>query len=184
MRIGAAILVGGTSRRMGSPKQHVPLPSGESLGEGMVRLARTVADIVIGAGPAGALDGIEMVGDLETHQGMGPLAGVEAALASARADRWLILPCDMPWLGCELLRSMIDHPTKGCVTLQGAGPLPLRIDIDELESVSAALDRGSLAVRELPCVCAAVEVPVRDPACLHDVDRPEDLQDRSRRPRP
>jgi molybdopterin-guanine dinucleotide biosynthesis protein A len=38
----------------------------------------------------------------------GPLAGVQSALAVTSATHLLILPCDTPWVGRDLLKRMID----------------------------------------------------------------------------
>ena len=178
---GAVVLAGGKSRRMGSPKHTCVLPSGMTMGAHMVALGKAVADLVVVAGPVesvhdGTMGDIEIMPDLRGHVGLGPLAGIEAALASGRAKRWLVLPCDMPHLTTALVTALRDHPTNGAVVLQGAGPLPLRIDSTLLTTVTAAIEAGALAVRHLQCVRAAAEVPVPNPALIQDVDSPADLR--------
>ena len=163
---------------MGTPKHTCMLASGITMGAHMAALASTIADVVLTAGGAEAMhdcDMVDAVPDLVGHVGLGPLAGIEAALASGRAERWIVLPCDMPHLTTALLRDLRDHQHDGVVVLQGCGPLPLRINTTDLSEVTTALDMGTLAVRHLPCVRTAAEVAVSNPACLQDVDRPADL---------
>ncbi|MCH2135329.1 MAG: NTP transferase domain-containing protein [Phycisphaerales bacterium] len=184
MTFGVAILVGGASRRMGTPKQHAKLPDGTSLGQRVMQLATGVSDLVVACGPAGALTGVEALPDLAVHAGLGPLAGIETVLMSNRADRWLVLPCDMPWLQQSQLASMRDYESEGCVMLEGCGPLPLRIDTSALGQVQEALEQRRLALKHLPCVRAAACLPVPDASTIRDADRPGDLMGRSSRPRP
>ncbi len=146
----------------------------------MVALGQSVADVVVVAGPVDSVDhstmgDVEVVPDLQGHVGLGPLAGIEAALTSGVAKRWLVLPCDMPLLTTALLLNLREHPTNGAVVLQGSGPLPLRIDSALLSMVTAALDSDALAVRDLECVRTAAQVRVEDTALIQDVDRPRDL---------
>ena len=128
-RLLGAVLAGGESRRFGSPKAHARLH-----GRPLWRLAAdrlravcprvvVVADdsrTFLGRADAGAGNGVRETGaDLETgpnvevvedrSPGMGPLGGVDAALAlaaNAGLDGVLVLAVDMPWVPEEALRRL------------------------------------------------------------------------------
>lgn len=55
--------------------------------------------------------GIPIVPDLAP--GLGPLAGIAAALAHARHSACLVVACDMPFLNPALLRHMVERPRSG-----------------------------------------------------------------------
>jgi molybdopterin-guanine dinucleotide biosynthesis protein A len=170
----AAILAGGTARRMGAPKQHHPLPDGTPMGERMLALARAVADPVVIAGPVDCMPDCVCIPDNDDFKGDGPLAGIEAALASNLAERWLVLPCDMPFLTVTLLNAMRDC-TAPSVVLQGAGPLPMVLSSDALPAVREALRQGRRALRDLDCVRTAHAIPVADLTHVRDIDSPDDI---------
>jgi molybdopterin-guanine dinucleotide biosynthesis protein A len=179
--IGVAILIGGASRRMGTPKHTCTLPTGITMGATMASLADTIADTVVIAGSTttthiGPMANIQCVSDMAHHIGQGPLAGIEAVLASGLARTWIVLPCDMPYLTVDLLCALRDHSSLGAVVLEGAGPLPLRINTTHLGEVTKALNEGRRAIRHLPCLRHAAQVPVADATLIQDVDCPEDLR--------
>jgi len=120
-----AVLAGGMSRRMGVPKATLRLPDGRSMLEAAVAALLPICDRVamVGGNPEWLADlslQIEYFPDI--HPGEGPLAGIEAALASCcRTDvspavlgGCLIVGCDQPCLRTELLGRLIegnpDHP--------------------------------------------------------------------------
>ena len=166
----AALLVGGQARRMGSPKQHIALDDGCTMGERMLALARSVAPLVVAAGPANAMDDVQCLPDNDLYRGKGPMAGLESILASTLAHQWLILPCDMPFLPIALLRAMREHPGDDAVVLQHAGPLPMRLHMNHLRQVRSALETDQRALRHLPAIKQAVHIDVDDPSCLRDID--------------
>ena len=170
----AAVLAGGSARRMGSPKQHHQLPGDTPMGERMLTLAHATAEHVVVAGPADCMSGSVCIPDNDEFNGDGPLAGIEAVLASDLAERWLVLPCDMPFLTEALLTAMRDC-TASSVVLEGAGPLPLVLSSEELAAVRNALRQGRRAVRDLNCVRTAHAIAVADVSQLRDIDTPDDV---------
>lgn len=131
VRLLGAVLAGGESRRFGSPKAHARLH-----GRPLWRLAAdrlravcprvvVVADdsgTFLGRADAGVGNGVRETGaDLETgtdvevvedrSPGMGPLGGVDAALAlaaNAGLDGVLVLAVDMPWVPEEALHQLVE----------------------------------------------------------------------------
>jgi molybdopterin-guanine dinucleotide biosynthesis protein A len=100
-RLIVAVLAGGEGRRMGGAKALRPFRGQPLLAHALAQARRwsdEVAVVVRDLGQAGAADAPLILDrpDIE-----GPLAGLAAALAHARAagaERLLTLPCDMPML--------------------------------------------------------------------------------------
>ena len=121
----------------------------------------------------------------------GPLAGIEAGLHAARHPRVFVAAGDMPFLPEEVVRSLLGRLARRrapAVVPRCGGrlhPLCAAYDRDAtLPAVSAALDRGVRAVREvvgaLPGVLYVEEPELRafgDPErFLTNVNSPEDLE--------
>ena len=70
-----AILIGGQSKRMGSPKHLVELPNGKTMLEQMLDFALRTADNVVISG--GDVDGYISIHDNREKQG--PVSGIEAS---------------------------------------------------------------------------------------------------------
>jgi len=170
-RLTGILLVGGASRRFGSPKALAVL-DGETLADRAWRVLGDACEERLAVGKAAdALplpfpvldDGAEL---------RAPLAGIVAALRAARHDVCVVLPVDCPLVTPALLRALGDACADAAVTQ--TGPLP------------AAYARGALPVLERrlaagePCLRGALaELDPRtieaDPTLLANVNRPEDL---------
>lgn len=106
MQAAGFVLVGGRSSRMGRDKALLEWHS-HALVEEVARKVRSVAGNVALVGRPeryGAL-GLECLPDV--RPGLGPLAGIEAALESGRAELNLITACDMPGLEADWLRRLL-----------------------------------------------------------------------------
>jgi len=105
----AGVLIGGRSRRMGSPKALLEFPDGRTLVEHVVESARAVAAEVCLLGELTplppALAGVAALADYVP--GGGPLAGL-AALMQHAPERWgLLVACDMPRLAPPVLERLL-----------------------------------------------------------------------------
>lgn len=109
------VLAGGASRRMGRPKASLQL-DGESMLDRQIRLLRSVARrvMVVGGGPAGYLDRVDVpiVADIVAMRG--PLGGIYTALLRTRTELSLVLGCDLPFatrnlLACLMLRATAER---------------------------------------------------------------------------
>jgi len=189
------ILTGGAGRRMGGRKLERRLPGGVRLLDAAAATLRAAGpDAVLAVGrppgdsvgvPAGSPDALETTsGPLpvipDQRPGAGPLAGLDAGLAAARArgaSRLLVIPCDMPWLDAKDLRRLAGHVAP--LVHPSTGGLPLAADVtpELAAAVRAALDAGRRRLRDLLAAEGAVVVPVTgDAAARHaNVNRPEDL---------
>jgi molybdenum cofactor guanylyltransferase len=148
------VLVGGRSSRMGRDKALLPWnsrPMVEEIAEGVAAAAGSVA-LVGEPERYGNLD-FERIADLRCA--MGPLAGIEAALASGRAELNLIIACDMPSVEtCWLVRllQMAESSASQCVATCHSSmihPLCAVYRSNCLAKVRSALDARRLKTQEL-----------------------------------
>ena len=168
------LLIGGASRRFGSPKA-LAILDGEMLAE----LAWRVLGEACGERLA--------VGKLEDHLSLpfvvhddgierrAPLAGVIAALRLATTDVCVFLPVDCPRVTPALLLALADA-CSGDAAVPQTGPLPGAYRRTALPVLEQRLDAGEFSLRDaLPLLDAAV-VHV-DPALLANVNTPDDLRE-------
>jgi molybdopterin-guanine dinucleotide biosynthesis protein A len=147
--LGAVILTGGASRRMGADKA-AELWRGVRAVDRIAETARAC-----GAAPvitAGGVDyGLATVADLTLAAG--PVGGVLAGAAALRAagcDRGLFLAADAPTLSPDDVELLLERPSPGA-TFEGLH-LPFVIDLDALPPDAAegwplarVLERAGLA---------------------------------------
>lgn len=128
--IVGGLLLGGESRRFGSPKQ-LALWGGITLAErGAAALGEMAGDVVLlGAGdvPPG-LAGIERIDDIPDTRG--PIAGLIAGLAAHPGRALLALACDQPLVGRAELAWLLERRRGGVIAVvarwdeAGIEPLP------------------------------------------------------------
>jgi molybdopterin-guanine dinucleotide biosynthesis protein A len=160
--VTGVLLVGGASRRFGSPKALVRL-GGETLAE---RAWRSLAwcDERLAVGKADELELPFPVLDDEAEE-QAPIFGVRAGLRAARHERCLVLPVDLPLITEDALRLL----ARGRAVPQ-TGPLPGAYERGLLREIEARIGRGDLTLRGLnPRV---VEL---DEMLLENVNTPADL---------
>ncbi len=134
-----AILIGGQSKRMGSPKHLVTLPNGKTMLDMMLAFAKTVSDTIVILG--GDVDGQRCVHDLREQQG--PVAGIEALLHSGIDTRYLVVGCDMPNLTKKDVEPLLELDSTAVFSFEDQMlGLPLLIKSDELSNCTAYLDSG------------------------------------------
>ena len=149
--IGAFILAGGQSSRMGSEKGLLPF-AGKPLVLRMARLVEFAGDAPIIIGPPGKFGGIgfRVVADDRRGLGIGggPLVGISTALRVATRGWNLIVACDLPFLTREWLEFLIaralDSPADVVIPLNERGYEPLCAMYRQRchPAIAAALARG------------------------------------------
>jgi molybdenum cofactor guanylyltransferase len=173
-RLTGVLLVGGASRRFGSPKALARL-EGETLAERAWRVLGAACDERIAVGKhADALtlpfplldDGTDV---------RAPIAGVVAGLRAAQADVCVFLPVDCPLVSAESLRLLAAaapaHPATG--------PLPGAYRRSSLPLVEQKLERGDYTLRDLEAT--VVELDARELANVNTPDELTTLSDAVRR---
>ena len=95
MKIGAVILVGGKSRRMGADKAALTY-EGQSFLERITKELGCFDEIVLSVGDNRKYKefGLPVVKDI--YPGCGPLGGLHAALCACKSDALFCIACDMP----------------------------------------------------------------------------------------
>jgi len=114
----AAVLIGGRSSRMGSPKTLLRA-GGESVLERIVAAAGEVSREVVLVGeaplPAGELSAMQRIQDAPGVEG--PLGGLLAALRSRPRTTWIVLSCDAPLLSADALRWLLAQAKPGVIAV-------------------------------------------------------------------
>jgi molybdopterin-guanine dinucleotide biosynthesis protein A len=185
--VPAVILAGGQGRRMGGAKAFVPLAGRPLIAHVIDRIAPQCRVLAVNSN-AGAEDfaaqGIDLplVPDAVDLRGMGPLAGIWAAMTWAVAggfDKVLTVPVDTPFLPVDLAARLsgADAPLALAQTEDGLHgtcglwPVALR------DPLRAALEQGQRKVTDFTAQHGAVGVRFDDtqPPPFFNVNRPEDL---------
>lgn len=139
--VTGVLLVGGASRRFGSPKALARL-GGETLAERAWR-ALAWCDERIAVGKAGELAlPFPVLDDGTTERA--PIFGLRAALRIARHEACVVLPVDVPLVTEELLRALARARA-----VPQTGPLPGAYGRDLLPAIESRIAAGDLSLRGL-----------------------------------
>ena len=156
--IAAVVLAGGASSRMGRPKALLPFA-------GVPLAARAIARLKPQAGvvylnlrepdPAFESFGASFVFDSPRWRGAGPLAGIAAALARAKAEGFAYLattPCDAPFSPPDLVASLMRPIAAGAraavaVSRYGLEPMFALWPVEAILAVEASLETGRASPR-------------------------------------
>ena len=150
------LLVGGQSRRFGSPKELAEY-RGETLREHAWRLLGEACDERIAVGRGGLQD-----------PGTGPVAAIAAGLRAATHELVVVVPVDMPLLTAEALHALADVCRDAAISQ--AGPLPCAIRRTALPE----LEHGERRLRSVLEQLDTVVVTLADDM-LANVNEPRDL---------
>ncbi|MET3574161.1 molybdenum cofactor guanylyltransferase [Bhargavaea ullalensis] len=111
------VLAGGESRRYGSPKAFAELDGRPFWRRAAEALAEAgCSPVVISVRPEhlGRMDGgFCTVTDEAEFAGDGPLAGIYSAMEAFPDERYVILPCDMPFIGPEEAARLMELALRG-----------------------------------------------------------------------
>jgi molybdenum cofactor guanylyltransferase len=165
------LLVGGASRRFGSPKA-LALFEGETLAERAWRTVGRACDVPIAVGKRDELELPFPILDDGAEDVRAPLAGIVAGLRSTTTDIAVVLPVDLPLVEPDHLRALAEACADAAVPQ--TGPLPCALRLTTLPVLEGALSRRQLALRAAfaPLATCVVEL---DPAVLANVNTREDL---------
>jgi molybdopterin-guanine dinucleotide biosynthesis protein A len=171
--VTGVLLVGGASRRFGSPKALARF-QGEVLGERAHRLLDEAFGRVLVVGKAG--DDLTLPFDVvdDGSELRAPIVGLVAALRHAETDVCVVLPTDMPLVSADLLRRLAGEVEGFDAAVPQSGPLPGAYR----KSAVPVLERR-VAAGELALYRALEELSVRvvemDDEELRNVNTPADL---------
>ncbi len=155
--ISAFIQAGGLSTRMGRNKALLPL-GGKRCLEWVIAAARAVTPeiTVITSDPCvrGICQKAEIAVASDLYEGVGPLAGLHAALVRCRREAALILACDLPFLTGAFLGRLVEafQGVEALIPLDAQGrpqPLCAVYAVACLPKVTEAIERGERRMTRL-----------------------------------
>jgi molybdopterin-guanine dinucleotide biosynthesis protein A len=182
--VAGAVLAGGASRRMGRPKEGLPLR------DGRVMLAHTLEALrgacgrvaVVGACAGASLEHEPAVHHVRDERpGEGPLGGLVSLLASGLASGYLLAACDQPLLTPALLRRLLGgDPARACFFRTPDGrqldPFPGYFPAALLPAARADFDAGQRSMRRFTAAQDPqwINLAPHEMGLLLDLDTPEE----------
>jgi molybdopterin-guanine dinucleotide biosynthesis protein A len=166
--LGAIILAGGKSRRMGRTKGLIKV-EGVSMLRRAWNLARAATPCV-------------WVVRRDRIPGLGPIGGIFTALHACDKEWLLILPCDMPFLQPETVSRLVNFTrssVKARFTATSEGPgFPILLHRGNLAIIQAMLDKNELSLRKLfeRTQAELYELPAGSESELRNCNTPDDLR--------
>ena len=157
VRLGV-VLCGGASRRMGEDKARLELDGRTLLEHALRTLSSVCPAVVLAVGERDRYEELGVPRVLDREPGLGPLAGLESALAhlfQAGGELLCVLACDMPRANAEVFRALLTRiEATGadlCLarTEDGMEPLLGVYRRTALDPIRRALTRGDLALRSI-----------------------------------
>lgn len=166
------LLAGGLSRRFGSPKAFAKI-DGDYFYEKAHRALESLCDDVVIVAREELLPlfpaSLDVITDLPAIAGKGPLAGICTAMKLRPAEDYLLLPCDMPFIGPPeaLALKRLANPEVSVTAVQTANeriPLFSSWSGNFAAELEQAIFNGNLSVFDF---LAALETDWIDAARIH-----------------
>jgi len=191
LKVVGVILTGGMSRRFGSPKAFATYEGQMFYEIAAQRLAPFVDKIVISTSlellprwkEIEDISPIEIVTDEEKFAGEGPLSGIYSTMAAVDADYYLVLPCDMPFIGSEIIQELVNNENSAeVISFQSQNrkhPLVGLYNRSNFEQLSSFLELGNRRVMDYLDTVETSWITVK-PGCewmFQNINQPGNLQD-------
>jgi len=188
-RIAAAILAGGgAARHDGFPKGLLEVAPGTSIIDVEIRQLTScgLEEVIIVTNDSESYRHCEAQIVPDLRSGIGPLAGIEAALAhyGQSHDATLFLPCDLPGITSNeiscLQAAFASNPALVAVGVTSDllwEPLCTVVHNDLLKTVSQAIEDGQRRPQRLWRELGAITVHFEDATPFFNVNTPQDLAD-------
>lgn len=196
------ILAGGASRRFGAPKALAVVGGRRIVDRVLDALAEAVPEVVVSANDAELYDDLDLAVIPDRRPGIGPLAGIHAALHHAVERGWpgaLVVACDLPYVTADVLRLIVRRasvsPAQAIVPeshdRRGVEPLCAFYSVDCIPVVEAMIAEGELRAHVLLERARTERIPLADVAAVgdprllfHNVNTVSDLDEGERRTGP
>jgi len=187
LKIAAAILAGGNSRRLGGlAKGTIKTGNGVSIIDKLIKeLAMSdISDIVIVANDSTSYRnyGVKIISDIRV--GIGPIGGIEAGLVhfTGQADAVMFVPCDMPNITAkemsDLKQAFIETDSP-VVFAETPGfflhPLCAIVHNGLKGKISSAIDNGQRKIRDVWRQAKAVTVHFPEKNAFFNINDLADL---------
>ena len=176
--VSAAILAGGSSKRMGTKKAELKLGDQTLLEITVQKLQKMgIKDIMI-SGYDEAVSGTRAVKDIYT--GKGPIAGVHASLKAAEKPACLIVGVDTPFLPAEVLTGLVEAhegPATVLKTSEHIEPLIAVYDADLAARAEELIQKDDWSLQRMTNNPEVKKVEFTgDPDLLLNCNTPEDYE--------
>jgi molybdopterin-guanine dinucleotide biosynthesis protein A len=150
----AAILAGGHARRFGGLDKSRLVVGGRTIIARQLDVLQHVAGEVFVVGPTdGRFADLHVAVHADVLAGCGALGGLHAALAAARADRVLVVACDLPFLEVAVMSRLVGlvagHDAAWVRGPRGPEPLVACYDRRVLGLIGDRLASGERRVGDL-----------------------------------
>ena len=181
------VLAGGQSSRMGTDKAAIEIGGRTLLDQAVTMLGSLVDAVYVGVRADQATDGLRsrFPSIIDAPGIGGPAASLVAASRRDPGAAWLVVACDMPGLGRDLLAGLVAarDPARGGTAWRGADgtlPEPLCAIWEPATLARLAEETGKAGTRPLsPRAWLAAADPLllnpARPAALESVNTPADL---------
>ena len=155
MRTVGIVLAGGLSSRFGSPKAFARIGNSYFYERAVESLIPYCEEVIIVARPE-QMDAypaqLEVILDVPEVAGFGPLAGILSAMEFVEADRYVVLPCDMPYVNGSVIGQLLARHNEDVTAITAAGkyhPLVSVWDRKLKSSLRKALENDQFSVMKL-----------------------------------
>lgn len=155
--LSGVVLAGGQATRLSLDKPNVVV-GGRSLLQWVTDALEPVAsELIVGLSPGQARPNVSSALPIrfveDDDPGLGPAAGLVAALRVVGGEAALVLGCDTPFVSSDLLRDIAGRwPGRGAVvpiTEEGPNPLHAVYGVDTLPAIERALAEGTYRMQRL-----------------------------------
>ena len=124
MKTAGIVLAGGLSSRFGSPKAFAEWEGRPFYELSLAALSPFCEECIVVTRPELVErfpEGLHVTTDIEQFVGQGPIAGILSGMEKLHADRYIVLPCDMPFMTADVIGRLLDCHSSGvtAVVLDG-----------------------------------------------------------------
>ena len=166
--ISAAILAGGSSRRMGRNKALLPFRGRPLVARVHETLQPLFEDIFLVTNDPGLFDFVPCPKIPDRVPGKGPISGVDAALRHSRNPYVLVVGCDAPFLSPSLLELLAGKTEEADLVIPVGpdGPEPLCAVYGKgcLPHIEESLRKGDFSLMALVGRSRTREIPAEEVA--------------------
>jgi molybdenum cofactor guanylyltransferase len=177
------VLAGGRSTRMQRDKASLSYQGRNQLERAMELLSSCVTQAFVSVRADQRADGsrARYPQVVDTREGLGPIAGIVAAQAARPDAAWLVLACDLPYLGPDTLSHLIAHrdPLRMATAYRashGGLPEPLCAIYEPGSAAAIAeyVDGGRTCPRKFLIRSDTHLLDQPDPRALDNINTPEE----------
>ncbi|MDP9266051.1 MAG: molybdenum cofactor guanylyltransferase [Chloroflexota bacterium] len=161
MKVSAAVMAGGKSRRMGRDKAWLDLGDGTPIVRRATNVLAGVADEVFVVANDTAYDALGLRVVRDRYADGGALGGIATAVAAAAGEVVLVAACDMPFLSAPVWRLLIQLAPGNDVVVPRVGGQFETLHAVYAKSGLWAME-SALASRRMRVISFFPDVRVRD----------------------